>query len=232
MTGHRQAGRTLARSLPARLVRHELAVRHDAHAERHESASALSRWPLTLPYLVLPIPGPAYYYAPARLARSRSPGGILPRPSHLVQRHPGRGQRGVQPPAGPGRVRLSPQVAGAKAAEASPGSARGLPYHQAGPMAANGSSTTSTRLASSSVTRPRSQAANILISAATDHRFSFPATRDTPPAPRVLGRGGIPAAFLGDRKRLRSGTRAPGRGEETFARAAKRRTAPGRLQLS
>jgi hypothetical protein len=30
------------------LVRHELAVLHDAHAERHESARALSRWPLTL----------------------------------------------------------------------------------------------------------------------------------------------------------------------------------------
>ena len=54
-------------------------------------------------------------------------------------------------------------------------------------MAANGSSMTSTRLASSSVTRPRSQAANILVSAATDRRFSFPAARDIPPAPRVLG---------------------------------------------
>jgi hypothetical protein len=30
------------------LVRHELAVLHDAHAELHESARALSRWPLTL----------------------------------------------------------------------------------------------------------------------------------------------------------------------------------------
>ena len=111
------------------------------------------------------------------------PAGYVPRPSHLVQRHPGRGQRGVQPPTGPGRVRVPPQVAGAKAADASPGSARGLPHHQAGPMAANGSSMTSTRLASSSVTRPRSQAANILISAATDRRFSFPATRDIPPVP-------------------------------------------------
>ena len=31
-----------------RPFRHELAVRHEAHAERHESARTLSRWPLTL----------------------------------------------------------------------------------------------------------------------------------------------------------------------------------------
>lgn len=194
-----------------RPFRHELAVRHEAHAERHESARTLSRWPLTLacgsplrrgrPARPLSqdrhqfhIPGAQLAQAPGVVPQlTAGPDGITSELPDLVlpimlrlavhDRDPRRDTsrapaiRSSGTPAAVSAVSSRRQVlavcgchpkwAGAKAAEASPGSARGLPHHQAGPIAANGSSMTSTRLASSSVTRPQTYAAHTLISATT-----------------------------------------------------------------